>query len=107
MQELEMISHFGQLPWNNLEGTSQTQMVNNCFLYAHSSLAITNTFFKIPSPGTHGKPTNIRGNLSCHQICEIRKNTRAQFHNAVYWSQLTANSQCSLRLVSPRALASL
>ena len=35
MQELEMTSHLSQLPWENLEGLSQTQMVNNCFLYAH------------------------------------------------------------------------
>ena len=36
MQELEMISHLRQLPWENLEGTSQTQMVNNCVLYMHT-----------------------------------------------------------------------
>ena len=40
-----MISHVGQLPWENLEGTSQTQMVNNCFLYAHSPTKRSQTPF--------------------------------------------------------------
>jgi len=37
MQELEIASHLRQLSWENVEGTSQTQMVNNSVLYENSS----------------------------------------------------------------------